>query len=169
MPPAKKQELNDQLEELWVKGFIQPSLSPWDAPILFVKKMDGSFKQCIDYHQLNKVAIKNKYLLPLIDELFDQLEGASFFSKIDLKYGYRQLSVRESDIPKTVFYTRYGHFEFRVMPFGLTNAPTAFMDLMNGVFQPYLDQFIVVFIDDKLIYSRTCKEHEHLRPISKSM
>ena len=143
------------------KGFIRPSVSPWGAPILFVKKKDGTLRMCIDYRQINKVTIKNKYLLPRIEDLFDQLKGASVFSKIDLRSRYYQPRVKEVDVSKTAFRNRYGHYEFLVMPFGLTNAPTAFMDLMNRVFLPYLDQFVVVFIDDILVYSKDAYEHEH--------
>nr|GEU59437.1 retrotransposon protein, putative, Ty3-gypsy subclass [Tanacetum cinerariifolium] len=145
-------------------GFIRPSLSPWRAPVLFVKKTDGSLKMCIDCRELNKLTVKNRYPLPRIDDLFDQLQGLQFFSKIDLRYGYHQLRVHEDDIPKTSFRTRYGHFEFTVMPFGLTNAPAVFMDLMNWVCRPYLDKFVIVFIDDILIYSKTQEENvKHLR------
>ncbi|GJZ81367.1 retrovirus-related pol polyprotein from transposon 17.6 [Tanacetum coccineum] len=125
------QELSNQLQELADRGFIRPSTSPWGAPVLFVKKKDGSFRMCIDYRELNKLTIKNRYPLPRIDDLFDQLQGSSVYSKIDLRSGYHQLRVRDEDIPKTAFRTRYGHYEFQVMPFGLTNAPAVFMDLMN--------------------------------------
>ncbi|GKA28006.1 putative reverse transcriptase domain-containing protein [Tanacetum coccineum] len=146
------------------KGFIRPSSSPWGAPVLFVKKKDGSFRMCIDYRELNKLTVKNHYPLPRIDDLFDQLQGSQFFSKIDLRSGYHQQRVHEDDIPKTAFTTRYGHFEFTVMPFGLTNPLAVFMDLMNRVCRPYLDKFVIVFIDDILIYSKTQEEHvEHLR------
>ncbi|KAL5865850.1 hypothetical protein ACOSQ3_003364 [Xanthoceras sorbifolium] len=153
MAPAELKELKIQLQELLDKGFIRPSVSPWGAPVLFVKKKDGSLRLCIDYRQLNKLTIKNKYSLPRIDDLFDQLRGAC-------------LRIKESDIPKTAFRTRYGHYEFVVMPFGLTNAPAAFMDLMNRIFRPYLDQFVVVFIDDILVYSQTAEDHDrHLRVV----
>ena len=146
------------------KGFIRPSVSPWGAPVLFVKKKDGTLRMCIDYRQINKVIVKNKYLLPRIEDLFDQLKGAGVFSKIDLRSRYYQLRVKDVNVPKTAFKTRYGHYEFLVMPFGLTNAPTTFMDLMNRVFRPYLDQFVMVFIDDVLVYSRDNQEHEqHLK------
>ena len=135
MAPAELRELKEQLQELMDKGFIQPSVSPWGAPILFVKKKDGSLRLCIDYRELNKVTIKNNYPLPRIDDLFDQLQGATVFSKIDLRSGYHQLRIREEDIPKKTFRSRYGHYEFLVMFFGLTNAPTVFMELMNRVFK----------------------------------
>ncbi|GJS66893.1 reverse transcriptase domain-containing protein [Tanacetum coccineum] len=166
LAPAEMKELAEQLKELSDKGFIRPSSSPWGAPILFVKKKDGSFRMCIDYRELNKLTVKNRYPLPRIDDLFDQLQGSNIYSKIDLRSGYHQLRVREEDIPKTAFRTRYGHYEFRVMPFGLTNAPAVFMDLMNRVCKPHLDKFVIVFIDDILIYSRNEKEHkEHLKTI----
>ncbi|GJS49893.1 putative reverse transcriptase domain-containing protein [Tanacetum coccineum] len=151
LAPSEMKELSDQLKELSDKGFIRPSSSPWGAPVLFVKKKDGSFRMCIDYRELNKLTVKNRYPLPRIDDLFDQLQGSSVYSKIDLRSGYHQLRVREEDIPKTAFRTRYGHYEFQVMPFGLTNAPAVFMDLMNRVCKPYLDKFVIVFIDDILI------------------
>ena len=164
MEPVELQELRVQIQELLDKGFIRPSTSPWDASVLFAKKKDKTLRLCTDYRQLNRVTIKNRYPLPRIDDLFDQLRGARVYSKIDLRTGYHQLRVRETDIPKTAFRKRYGHFEFTVMPFGLTNAPAAFMDLMHRVFQPYLDQFVVVFVDDILIYSQSEWEHEyHLR------
>ncbi|GJX62972.1 putative reverse transcriptase domain-containing protein [Tanacetum coccineum] len=166
LAPSEMLELSNQLKELQEKGFIRPSHSPWGAPVLFVKKKDGAMRMCIDYRELNKLTIKNRYPLPRIDDLFDQLQGACCFSKIDLRSGYHQLRVREEDIPKTAFRTRYGHFEFTVMPFGLTNAPAIFMDLMNRVCKPYLDKFVIVFIDDILIYSKSEEEHEvHLKTI----
>ncbi|GJT49499.1 putative reverse transcriptase domain-containing protein [Tanacetum coccineum] len=165
LPPVR-QELSNQLQELADRGFIRPSTSPWGAPVLFVKKKDGSFRMCIDYQELNKLTVKNRYPLPRIDDLFDQLQGSSVYSKIDLRSGYHQLRVRDEDIPKTAFRTRYGHYEFQVMPFGLTNVPAVFMDLMNRVCKPYLDKFVIVFIDDILIYSRNKEEHaNHLRII----
>ncbi|GJY01418.1 putative reverse transcriptase domain-containing protein [Tanacetum coccineum] len=148
-----------QLQELADRGFIQPSTITWGAPVLFVKKKDGSFRMCIDYRELNKLTVKNRYPLPRIDDLFDQLQGSSVYSKIDLRSGYHQLRVRDEDIPKTAFRIRYRHYEFQVMPFGLTNAPVVFMDLMNRVCKPYLDKFVIVFIDDILIYSRNKEEH----------
>ncbi|KAL5540473.1 hypothetical protein UlMin_043941 [Ulmus minor] len=164
MAPAELKELQTQLQELLDKGFIRPSYSPWGAPVLFVKKKDGTLQMCIDYRELNKLTIKNKYPLPRIDDLFDQLKGAANFSKIDLRSGYHQLRIKDNDVPKTTFRTCYGHYEFLVMSFGLTNAPAAFMDLMNRVFAQYLDKFIIVFIDDILVYSKTPEEHEeHLR------
>ena len=134
MAPLELKELKLQLQELLEKGFIRHSVSPWGAPVLFVKKKDGTLRLCVDYRQLNKMTVKNKYLLPRIDEFFDQLRGASVFSKIDLLYGYHQLRIKDMDVHKTAFRKRYGHYEFFVMPFGLTNALTTFMELMNRVF-----------------------------------
>ncbi|GJX08692.1 putative nucleotidyltransferase, ribonuclease H [Tanacetum coccineum] len=164
LAPTEMQELSNQLKELQEKGFIRPSSSPWGAPVLFVKKKDGSFRMCIDYRELNKQTVKNRYPLPRIDDLFDQLQGSWYFSKN--RSGYHQLRVREEDIPKTAFRTRYRHFEFTVMLFGLTNAPAVFMDLMNRVCRPYLNKFVIVFIDGILIYSKSKEEHEvHLKLI----
>ncbi|GKE19591.1 putative reverse transcriptase domain-containing protein [Tanacetum coccineum] len=148
------------------KGFIRLSSAPKGAPVLFVKNKDRSFWKCIDYRELNKLTVKDRYPLPRIDDLFDQLQGSSIYSKIDLRSGYHQLRVRDEDILKTAFRTRYGHYEFQVMPFGLTNAPVVFMDLINRVCKPYLDKFVIVFIDDILIYSKSKEEHEeHLKLI----
>jgi hypothetical protein len=164
MSTPELQELKMQLKELLDLGLIRPSVSPWGAPVIFIRKKDGSWRLCIDYRQLNKATIKNQYPLPRIDDLFDQMKGATVFSKIDLRSRYHQLRIKEDDIPKTAFKTRFGHYEFTVLPFGLTNAPGVFMSLMNGVFREYLDKFVQVFIDDILIYSRTTEEHdEHLR------
>nr|CAE05068.2 OSJNBa0094P09.7 [Oryza sativa Japonica Group] len=154
-------EVKKQLEELKEKGYIRPSTSPWGAPVIFVEKKDKTKRMCVDYRALNEVTIKNKYPLPRIDDLFDQLKGATVFSKIDLRSGYHQLRIREEDIPKTAFTTRYGLYEFTVMSFGLTNAPAFFMNLMNKVFMEYLDKFVVVFIDDILIYSQSEEDHQH--------
>jgi hypothetical protein len=159
MPPAELAELKKQLQELLDKGFIRPCTSPWGCPTLFVKKKDESLRLCIDYCPLNAVTIKNKYPLPRIDVLFDQLVRAKVFSNIDLPSGYHQIKIRASDIPKTTFSTRYGLYEFLVMSFGLTNAPAYFMYLMNYVFMPELDKFILVFIDDILVYSKNEEEH----------
>src|SRR6187401_3300119 len=159
-------ELKKQLEEQLRKGFIRPSASLWGSPVLFVAKRDGTIRLCIDYRSLNGVTIKNKYPLPKIEDLFDQLSGAKVFSKIDLRSGYYQLKIRTQDIPKTAFVTRYGLYECTVMSFGLTNAPAYFMYLMNKVFLEYLDKFVVVFIDDILVFSKMEEEHEqHLRMV----
>jgi hypothetical protein len=164
MALAELKELKEQLQELLDKGFIRPSVSPWGVPVLFVKKKDGSMQLCIDYREINRVTVRNKYPLPRIDDLFDQLQEAQIFSKIDLRLGYHQLKIKPDDVLKTAFRTRYGHYEFLVMPFRLTNAPAAFMDLMNRVFKPFLDQFVVVFIDDILIYPKSKEDLErHLK------
>jgi hypothetical protein len=163
MSTPELQELKMKLKELLDLGLIRPSVSPWGVPVIFIRKKDGSWRLCIDYRQLNKATIKNQYLLPRIDDLFDQMKGTMVFSKIDLRSGYHQLRIKEEDIPKTTFKMRFRHYEFTVLPFGLTNAPGVFMSLMNGVFREYLDKFVQVFIDDILIYSRMMEEHdEHL-------
>ncbi|GKD64951.1 putative reverse transcriptase domain-containing protein, partial [Tanacetum coccineum] len=166
LAPLELQELSTQLQELSDKGFIRLSSLPWGAPVLFVKKKDRSFRICNDYRELNKLTVKNRYPLSRIDDLFDQLQGSRVYSKIDLRSGYHQLRFREEDIPKIAFRTRYGHYEFQVMPFGLTNAQAVFMDLMNRVCKPYLDKFVIIFIDDIFIYSKSKEEHaEHLKLI----
>nr|GEV63460.1 putative reverse transcriptase domain-containing protein [Tanacetum cinerariifolium] len=166
LEPSEMKELSVQLQEPLEKGFIHPSSSPWEAPVLFVKKEDGYFWMCIDYRELNKLTVKNRYPLSRIDDLFDQQQGSSVYSKIDLRSRYHQLRIKEEDILITAFRTRYGHFEFQVMLFGLTNAPAVFMDLMNRVCKPYLDKFVIVFIDDSLVYSKDEEEHEkHLKII----
>jgi hypothetical protein len=157
-------ELKEHIKELLEKGFIHPSPSPWGAPMIFAPKKDGTQRFYVDYRALNEVTIKNKYPLPRIDDLFDQLRGACTFSKINLCSGYHQLKVQECDILKTAFVSRYGLYEFTVMSFGLTNALAYFMYMMNKVFMEYLDKFVVVFIDDILVYSKSEEEHEgHLR------
>jgi hypothetical protein len=159
MPPNELAELKIQLQDRLDKGFIRPSASPWGCPALFVKEKDNSLRLCVDYRPLNAVTIKNNYPLPRIDILFDLLAGAKVFSKIDLRSGYHQIKIRSSDIPKIAFSTRYGLYEYLVMSFGLTNAPAYFMYLMNSVFMQELNKFVVVFIDDILIYSKNPKDH----------
>jgi len=166
MSPVELDELKKQLQDLTEHGFIQPSKSPFGAPVLFVKKKDGSMRMCIDYRALNKITIKNKYPLPRVDELLDRLHGAKYFTKIDLRSGYHQVRIYPEDVPKTAFRTRYGHFEFLVLPFGLTNAPATFMHLMHQILRPYLDKFVIAFIDDVLVYSKTLEEHkQHVRAV----
>jgi len=160
MPPNELAELKKQLQELLEKGLIQPSSSPWGCPTLFVKKKDKSLRMCVDYRPLNVMTIKNKYPLPRIDIVFDQLAKAKVFSKIDLRSGYHQIKIRPEVVPKTAFSTRYGLYEYLVMSFGVTNAPTHFMYLVNSVFIPELDKFVVVFIDDILVYSENAQDHE---------
>ena len=150
MPANDLEEIKKQIKELLEKGYIPRSSSPWGAPVLLVEKKDKSLRMVVDYRALNEVTIKNKYPLPMINDLFDQLQGARVFSKIDLRSGYHKLKIREKDIPKTAFTTRYGLYEYTVMSFGLTNAPAYFMSMMNKVFMEFLDKFVVVFIDDIL-------------------
>jgi hypothetical protein len=159
MTPKELAELKVQLNELMGKGFIRPSSSLWGCPALFMKKKDQSLRLCVDYRPLNVVMIKNKYPLPCIDILFDQLVGAKVFSKVDLHSGYHQIKIHPEDIPKTAFSTRYGLYEYLVMSFGLTNTPAHFMYLMNSVFMPELDKFVMIFIDDILVYSKNEEEH----------
>jgi hypothetical protein len=137
------------------KWYIRPSVSPWGAPIIFVKKKDGTLRLCIDFQQLNKSTVKNKYPLPKIDDLFDQLIGKNKISKIDLRSGYHQVRIKKEDINKTTFRTRYGHYEFVVVPFGFSNAPVMFICLMNGTFRNYLVKFVIVFLDEILVYSNS--------------
>jgi hypothetical protein len=159
MTPKELTELKVQLKELLDKGYIRPSSSPWGCPALFVKKKDQSMRLCVDYRPLNAVTMKNKYPLPHIDFLFDQLVSAKVFSKVDLHSGYHQIKIRLEDVPKTTFSTRYELYKYLIMSFGLTNGPAHFMYLMNSVFMPELDKFVVVFIDNILIYSKSEEEH----------
>ena len=164
MPAKDLEEIKKQIKELLDKCYIRPSSSPWGSPVLLVEKKDGSLRMVVDYRGWNEVTIKNKYPLPMINDLCDQLQGAKVFSKIDLRSGYHQLKIGEQDIPKTTFTTRYGLYKYTVMAFGLTNTPAYFMNMMNKVFMEFLDKFVVVFIDDILVYSKKEEEHmEHLR------
>ena len=170
MSQPEMDELKKQLAELMDKGYIRESKSPYGAPVLFVKKKEGTLRMCVDYRALNKITIKNKYPLPRVDELLDRLSGAKYFSKIDLRSGYWQVRIADEDIPKTAFRTRYGHFEFLVMPFGLTNAPATFMHLMQQMFRKYLDESVIVFLDDVLIYSKSKEEHQkHVRTVLQTL
>jgi hypothetical protein len=170
MSSEELDELKKQLKKLLEQGFVRPSASPWGSPVLFMEKKDGTKRMCIDYRTLNSMTIKNKYPLPRIEDLLDRLKKAKFFSKIDLRSGYHQMKIREQDIPKMAFTTQYGLYEFVVVSFGLTNAPSYFVNLMNKVFMEELDRFVVVFIDDILIYSETAEEHEeHLRIVLKRL
>jgi len=164
--PTALAELKKQIEDLLEKKFIRLSSSPWGASLLLVKKKDGNSRLCVDYRQLNKLTVKNKYPLPRIDDLLDQLRGVVVFSKIDLRSRYHHILVKPEDVQKTTFWSRYGHYEYVVMPFGATNAPAIFMDYMNRIFWSYLDQFVIVFINDILIYSESREEHvEHMRVV----
>nr|CAD1821581.1 unnamed protein product [Ananas comosus var. bracteatus] len=166
MAPPELEELQRQLKDLLDAGFIRPSKAPYGAPVLFQRKSDGSLRLCIDYRALNKVTVKNKYHIPLVADLFDQLGGAKFFTKLDLRSGYYQVRIAEGDEEKTTCVMRYGAYEFLVMPFGLTNAPATFCTLINKLFHPYLDRFVVVYLDDIVVYNNTLEEHaEHLRTI----
>src|SRR5205085_8503719 len=159
-------ELRTRLADVLKKGFIRPSVSPYGAPVLFVHKKEGTLRLCVDYRALNKITIKNRYPLPRIEDLMDRLVGACYFTKIDLHSGYHQIRIKGEDIHKTAFRTRYGHYEFMVMPFGLTNAPATFMTLMNDIFHEYLDQFVVIYLDDILIYSKNKDEHiKHVKKV----
>jgi hypothetical protein len=166
MSTPELNKLQMQLEELLKKGYIHPSVSPWDAPLFFVRKKYGTLRFFIDFRQLNKVIVKNKYPLLRIDDLFDQLKDANIFSKIDLRSRYHQVRIKEEYINNTSFRRKYGHYEFTVVPFGLSNAPVVLMCLMNGVFREYLDKFVIVFLDDITIYYKLEEDHEnHFRMV----
>jgi hypothetical protein len=159
-------ELSHQLKELSEAGLIRPSMSPYGAPVLFARKKNGSWRMCIDYRALNKITIKDKFPLPRAEDLFDQVHGAKFFTKIDLRWGYHQIKIKASDVTKTAFRTPLGSFEWLCMPFGLTNAPATFQRFVQSVLKDFLGDFACVYIDDILIYSNTAEEHvEHVRKV----
>lgn len=157
--PLELDALKLQIDELLRLGYIEESPSPWASPVLFVKKKDGSLRHCVDYRALNAVTVKNRNPIPRVDELLDRLKGAKYFSKLDLKSGYHQILLDEADQEKTAFNTRYGQCQFKVLPFGLTNAPPAFMGLMNSMFTNQLDKFILIYLDDILIFNKTKEDH----------
>jgi hypothetical protein len=170
LSPRELEEVKEQLTMLIEAGFIQPSKSPFGAPIIFVPKKNGKLRMCVDFRALNALTVKNRYPLPRIDELLDRLQGSSIYTKLDLQSGYWQIRIKEEDIPKTAFRTRYGHYEWKVLPFGLTNAPASFQALMHQVLGPYLDQFVIVYLDDILVYSSTPAEHaRHLELVLEAL
>src|SRR4051795_3550820 len=155
-----------ELDHLLKNGLVEPSVSPFGAPVIFIKKKDGTLQMCIDYRALNNITIKNRFPIPLIDDLTDRLFGAKVFTKIDLRWGYNQVRIHEEDIEKTAFRTRYGHYQYKVMPFGLTNAPATFQALVQDILKPLLDICVIVYIDDILIYSHNDQEHvQHIRQV----
>ena len=166
MSLKEENNIKKVVDEYLTKGLVCPNYSPFALTILLVKKKDGSFRMCVDYRALNKISIKHRYAMPRVDDLLDALGGATIFSKIDLKSGYHQIRIRDEDVHKKAFRTRFGHYEYLVMPFGLTNAPATFMMLMNDILRPFMGQFVVDFIDDVLVYSKNIIEHEsHLRSV----
>ena len=166
MSPLELDAMRAELDRLIKAGSIEPSTSPYGAPVIFVKKKDGKLRMCIYYHALNKITKKNRFPIPLIDDLIDRLQGASVFTKIDLRWGYNQVQIHQDDIEKTAFCTRYSHYQYKVMPFGLTNAPATFQALVQDILKPLLDICVIVYIDDILIYSRNDKDHvQHIHQV----
>ena len=164
--PRELQEIETQVRDLLAKGLIEPSISPYGAPVLFVHKKDGGLRMCTDYRALNKVTVRNQFPLPRIDDLLDRLNGATVFTSLDLLSGYHQIRLQDTDVVQTAFNTPFGLYQYRVLPFGLCNAPAVFQNTMNNIFRPFLNKCVLIYLDDILVFSKTPEDHlENLRQV----